>query len=770
MTTPTQRLEDDRFVRGGGSYTDDISLPGTAFAVFVRSPHAHADIVSIDTDDARALAGVLAVYTGADMVAAGLGTIKPNVARPRGDGTPMWVPPRWPLATGSVHFIGDPVAMVIAESQSTAMDAAEAVAIDWAPLPAILDIEDAMAPGAPRVWSEMPDNACFHWSAGDDAASQRAFDEAAHVTTLKVPVSRVSANAMEPRAAIAAYDAAAGRFTLTTGLQSPWQARNILSKQVLGIAPEKLRTLSPDVGGSFGMKGQTYPELGALLHAARMLDRPVKWTTTRSESLLTDDHGRDVVMTGSLALDANGRILAIRVEGLSALGAYLSTRGTLTAVGNIAGIAGVYRVPAMFARITGVHTNTGSISPYRGAGRPEASLLIERLIDVAAIETGRDPIELRLTNTLRSDELPYENPLGFVYDSGDFQGILARALEIADRDGFAGRRADSEAAGKLRGFGIANVVARAMDGRFESARASLQSDGRIAVAAGSVSHGQGHATIFCDLAAAILGIAREEIAYQSGDSDLFEDAVGTFGSRTAGIGGAAVDQAVRTLREKLLGAAAQQLNTGPGDVVFSGGVFTSPQGSSLSLAELAARTDALLSGEAVYSPEAPTFPNGCHVCELEIDRQTGVPTIARYIVVEDVGTVLNPMIVHGQIHGGIAQGVGQVLWERIVYETDTGQMLTGAFTDYAMPRAADLPFFAVESRPCPTKVNPLGVKGGGEGGTIGALSALQNAIADALRPFGVRDVPMPATSESLWRLMNVDTQTIPTHAFTQSLA
>jgi len=754
MNKPTQRIEDDRFLRGGGSYTDDITPPGTAFAVFLRSPHAHAGIVSIDTDDACALAGVLGVYSGADLVAAGLGTIKPIVSRPRDDGKPMWAPPRWPLAVDKVHFLGDPVALVIAETLVAAMDAAEAVAIDWAPLPAIIGIEEAMAPGAPRVWDELPDNACFHWSAGDDAASQRAFAAAAHVTTLKVPVSRVSANAMEPRAAIAAYDAAADRFTLTTGLQSPWQARKILSEQVLGIAPDKLRLISPDVGGSFGMKGQTYPEYGALLHAAKMLNRPVKWTTTRSESLLTDDHGRDTVMTGSLALDAEGRILAIRVEGLTALGAYLSTRGTNTAVANIAGIAGVYRVPAMFARMVGVHTNAGSISPYRGAGRPEASLLIERLIDVAAIETGRDPVELRLTNTLNPDELPYENPLGFVYDSGDFQGTLARALQIADRDGFAGRRAASEAAGRLRGFGIANVIARSMDGRFESARASLQSDGRIALAAGSVSHGQGHATIFCDLAAVILDIAREEIAYESGDSDLFETAVGTFGSRSAGVGGAAVDQAVRTLRERLLGAAAQQLNTGPDDVVFSGGVFTSPQGSSLSLAELAARTDTPPSGEAVYAPEAPTFPNGCHVCEVEIDRQTGVPAIARYIVVEDVGTLLNPMIVHGQIHGGVAQGAGQVLWERIVYETESGQMLTGAFTDYVMPRADDLPFFDVESRPCPTSTNPLGVKGGGEGGTIGALPALQNAIADALSPFGVRDVPMPASAESLWRLMN----------------
>ena len=754
MSKPTQRIEDDRFLRGAGRFTDDITPPGTVYAAFVRSPHAHADILSIDTDDACALASVVSIITGADLVAAGLGTIKPIVTRPRDDGKPMWAPPRWPLAVDSVHFLGDPVVLVIAESHSAAMDAAEAVTIDWASLPAIIGIEEAMAAGAPRVWNDLPDNACFHWSAGHDAATKRAFAAAAHVTVLKIPVSRVSANAMEPRATIAAYDAAADRFTLTTGLQSPWQVRKILSEQILGVVPEKLRVISPDVGGSFGMKGQTYPEYGALLYAAKMLGRPVKWTTTRSESLLTDDHGRDVVMTGSLALDAEGHILAIRVEGLTALGAYLSTRGTNTAVANILGVAGVYRVPAMFARLVGVHTNTGSISPYRGAGRPEASLLIERLIDVAAIETGRDPVELRLANTLTSNELPYENPLGFVYDSGDFHGTLARALQIADRDGFAKRRAASETAGRLRGFGLANVIARAMDGRFESARASLPPDGQIAVAAGSVSHGQGHATIFSDLAASILDVAREEIAYETGDSDLFEKAVGTFGSRTAGIGGAAIDQAVRTLREKLLGAAGQQLNCGPGDVVFSGGVFTSPQGSSLSLAELAARTDAPLSAEAVYTPDAPTFPNGCHICEVEIDRQTGVPTIARYIVVEDVGTVLNHMIVDGQIHGGVAQGAGQALWERVVYEAESGQMLTGAFTDYVMPRADDLPFFDVESRPCPTAVNPLGVKGGGEGGTIGALPALQNAIADALRPFGVRDVPMPATAEALWRLMN----------------
>ena len=744
-----RRVEDERLITGRGSYTADV-LPAAALeAVFVRSPHAAADILAVDVAAAAVMPGVVAVFTGADVVAAGLGSIEPLVRRKRADGSDMRPTPRPPLAADRARFVGDPVALVLAETAGEAHDAAEAVAVDWAERPAVVDIAAAMQPGAPLVWDEHGDNAAFVWEAGDAAAVAACFAAAAHVVRRSFRVSRVAANPMEPRAAVASYDAASGRYDLEAAVQAPWQTRAVLAR-VLGIAPERLRVHCGDVGGSFGMKGQTFPEYAALLFAAERLRRPLRWVCERGEGLVSDDQGRDVVMEGELALDAGGRFLALRVEGLTALGAYLSTRGTMTAVDNVPGVAGVYRIGAIHARFTGVHTNTPSISPYRGAGRPEAAFLIESLVDAAARETGRDPLALRRLNTLTAAEMPHPTPLGFIYDSGDFAGILDRAVEVADVAGFAARRAASEARGLRRGLGVANVVARSMAGQFETATLALAGDGTATLTVGSVSHGQGHATIFRQILAEELGLAPERVRYRSADSDMLAAGVGTFGSRSAGLGGAAVRAAAAKVREAAAGAAARRLNRGVDELAFRDGAFVAPDGARLDLAAAAGSEPGGVAAEARYTPDVPTFPNGCHVVEVEVDPETGAVAIDRYAVVEDVGTVLNPMLVKGQIHGGIAQGVGQVLMEAVRFDPESGQPLAGSFMDYAMPRASDLPMFTVESRPVPTPVNPLGVKGGGEGGTIGALPAVTSAILDALAPLGVAEIPMPATPSAVW--------------------
>ena len=744
--------EHRRLVRGEGQYTDDIAAPDALHAVFVRSPHAHADFGAIDGASVAGMADVVAVFTGVDLEAAGLGSIRPLVRRSAADGSPMVLPPRLPLAVGTARFVGDPVALVVATTRTAAEDAAEVLAIDWRPHDSVTDTRRAVDPGAPRVWDEVADNVAYVWQSGDEAATAAQIAAAAHVTTLEIIVSRTTASPMEPRAALASYDAEREHFTLTAGIQAPWQTRAVLAKDVFGIAPDRLTVVTPQVGGSFGMKGQTFPEYGALLHAARQLGRTVRWLTSRSEGFASEDQGRDVAMTGSLALDAGGRILAVSMEGLTALGAYLSTRGTLTTVDNVPGILGPYHVPAAFARMRGVYTHTPSISPYRGAGRPEASLLIERLIDVAARETGRDPVELRLLNMLRPDELPRTTALGFAYDCGDFPALLNEALDLGDVTGFPARREASAAAGKLRGLGVASVIARAANGQFETARATLSTDGRIRLECGAVSQGQGHDLTFPALAAERLGIAVDGIDYVTGSSDQFAAAVGTFGSRSSGIGGSAVVEAADNLVAALRPEAARQLNAEPGAVTFAEGTFSAGAGR-LSLAELGRRLAEPIAAEGRFAPESGTFPNGAHVCEVEIDRATGAVGVARYSVVEDVGTVLQPAIVKGQVHGGIVQGLAQAMAERIVYDDASGQLVTGSFMDFAVPRADDMPSFAVASHPVPTARNLVGAKGAGEGGTIGALPAFQNALADALAPFGVRDIPMPATPEALWRLI-----------------
>jgi len=747
------RTEDDRLLRGQGRYTADIAAAGALEAVFLRAPHAHARILSLDATDARAMPGVALVLTGADMLAAGLGIAGPRLRRKLADGTPMVVPPAPPLTADYARFAGDPVALVLAESRSQAEDAAEAIMLDWEELEAVTDTWAASLPGAPQVWPQVPGNTVYEWSAGDRAATDAALAAAAHVTQLRLPISRTTAFAMEPRAVLADFDAGTGVYHLTAGLQSPWQVRDLLAAEMLHVPAAQIVVTSPDVGGSFGMKGQTFPEYGALLYAAMLTQRQVRWVSTRSEALLSEDQGRDVVMTGWLGLDAEGQITAIRMEGVTALGAYLSTRGTLTTVDNVAGICGTYRVPTAHAHMRAVHSHTPAVSPYRGAGRPEASLLIERLMDIAAQETGRDPVALRRINMLTQDELPYLNPLGFEYDCGDFPGALDKVLEIGDHAGLAARKAQSAAQGLWRGAGVASIVARSAAGQYEMARMTLSPDGALRLDCGAVSQGQGHETVFPALAAAVLGVEPAAVAYLSGESQLFDAAIGSFGSRSAGIAGPAVQAAAKALITALRPHAARLLNSGADELSYADGAFAAPGGAAVTLAAVGRSLDTPVSATERYAPQAATYPNGAHLCEVEVDPETGAVRVDRYAVVEDVGNVLHAAIVKGQVHGGIVQGLAQVMSEQIAYDPESGQLQTGSLMDFAVPRASDMPFFAVTSQPVPTQRNPLGVKGAGEGGTIGALPAYQNALADALRHLGVREIPMPATPNAIWHLI-----------------
>lgn len=748
------RREDVRFLSGKGAFGDDIIPDNALRGVFVRSPFAHAKINGIDVAAALACDGVVAVITGQDLLAAGLGSVEPICMRYQRDGSPMFIPPRLSLTADFARFVGDPIVFVIATNRHAAEDGAEAVEIDWDERGSVTDTVAATQSDSAQVWPEVPGNIAYDWQDGKESETELALASAPHVTQLKLRISRTTAAPMEPRSAIAEYDETSDHYRLTTGAQVPWQVRKLVCEQVLHIPLEKLDVVVPDVGGGFGLKGQTFPEFGLMLYAAKLLGRPIHWQATRSEALLSDDQGRDVEMTGWLGIDASGKFTALKMDGVTALGAYLSTRGTLTTADNIPGITGTYDIPTCFARMRGVYSHTGSISPYRGAGRPEASLFIERLVDKCARETGRDPVSLRQINFLAPDELPCVTPLGFTFDSGDFPEVFNQALELADYAGFPARRKKSEEHRVLRGIGVASVIARSAANLFEAARMTLLQDGQLLLACGATTQGQGHEAVFPQIATEILGVDAGRIDYISGRSDLFELAVGTFGSRSAGIAGPAVRQATHDLIEALKPEAARLLNTASDQVQFTDGSFSSTGGETVSLADIARRLDDPLSCEAKFAPKAATFPNGGHVCEVEIDRETGLIKMVSYVTVEDVGTVLHPAIVKGQVHGGIVQGLGQAMSEQIAFDPETGQPITGSFMDFAMPRAADFPFFQVASHPVPTANNPLGVKGAGEGGTIGSLPAFQNAVINALSPLGITDVPMPATSNAIWKLIS----------------
>jgi carbon-monoxide dehydrogenase large subunit len=761
---PVRREEDRRLLTGGGRYTDDINLPGQAWAVIVRAPYAGARIRGIDAAEAAAQPGVLAVYTGEDVAAAGLGTLPclvPKIApQKRPDGAPMYVPPRPLLVRERVAFVGDYVAMVVAETRNAARDAAELVDVDYEPLPANVEVGKALE--APPVWDDCPDNISFQIDLGDRAATDAAFAAAAHVVSTRIPITRVAMNPMEPRAAVGDYDAEAGRYTIYSGHQFPHDFRRLLAEDVLKVPESAIRVVSPDMGGAFGLRAQVFPELVLVLWAARQLGCPVKWLADRSEGFLADDHGRDMQFDVSLALDAAGKFLGLRVDSLAAMGAYLGLFGPFPSFGNMGGIAGVYTTPAIHARVRAVFTNATPIGPYRGAGRPEASLAIEQVIDMAARELGIDRVELRRRNLIPPEAMPYQTALTYHYDCGEFERNMDRAAELGDVAGFAARRDAAAAAGKLRGLGIVNTIEQAAGLFDEGADITFAADGSATVAVGTHGHGQGHETMYKQILAEALDLPFSMITFVQGDTDAVPYGHGTGGSRSSGLGGSAVWRAAEVIVDKGRAIAGHLLETATADVDFADGHFrVVGTDREVSLAEVAAaahdparrppEAEPGLQAFATFAPEGgPTFPNGTHVCEVEIDPETGVVRIVRYVVISDVGTVLNPLMLAGQMHGGVVQGLGQVFLERITWD-DGGQLLTGSFLDYAMPRADDVPPIELESLPVPTAKNPLGVKGAGESGTVGALPAAINAIIDALAPLGVRDFTMPATPERVWR-------------------
>jgi carbon-monoxide dehydrogenase large subunit len=764
LGAPVRRVEDFRLLRGRGHYTDDHRVADCAHMVLVRSPHAAARIRGIDASAARAIPGVLAVLTGDDLAA--LGPLETSVARQLPGGRPMPRPPYRILATDAARFVGDPVAAVIAETRAAAKDGAEAVVVDWDPLPAVTDAAAALMPGAPAVWPDhAPDNLCFLFTLGDAAAVEAGVAKASHVARLPFRISRVSANPLEPRGAIGMWSEGEGRWTLISGVQIPHKIRSELAAKTLRVPDNQLRLISPDMGGAFGMKGSPTQEHALVLWAARLLDRPVRWVADRTESFLSDFHARDNDSVVELALDAEGNFLALRIRTVANLGAYLAFNTPHSPTNNLGGLAGVYRTPAILAEVRGAFTNTQPTAPYRGAGRPEATYAIERVIDLAADELGLDRVELRRRNLIPREAMPFRTGLVFTYDSGDFAKGMDLALAAADWAGFEARRAEAARRGMLRGIGIANAIEIAA-GPFrapneEGAGIRFEPDGGATLLLGSHNHGQGHETAFRQLASSLLGLSFDRVRVVAGDTDLVPHGRGTFGSRSLVVAGTAMTRAAERVIAKGRRIAAHLLEAAEADITFEGGSFRvagTDRAMRIEAIAAAAYTPGKLpkgeemglAADVVLTPDEATFPNGCHVAEVEIDPETGVVTLARYVVSDDVGTVINPLLLKGQIHGGVAQGVGQVLGEAILYD-EAGQMVTASFMDYRMPRASDLPMMTVESNPVPTAANPLGAKGAGEAGTVGALPVVINAIVDALRPLGIRHIDMPATPERVWR-------------------
>jgi carbon-monoxide dehydrogenase large subunit len=752
------RFEDPRLVKGGGRYVGDMVLPGMAFGYVLRSPHAHARIRSIDTAKAKASPGVLAVLTGADWQTSGWGDLPVPGGLTRRDGS-VFKPPYPALVKDRVRWVGDYVAFVVAEGLHQAMDAAELIAVDYESLPATVSTAAASANGAPKVWDGCADNIGFVQLFGDKAAADAAFAKADHVVKHRFVINRVTAASMEPRGALGDYNAAEDRYTIYTTLQRVHPYRSELSP-VLKVPESKIRVVAGDIGGSFGMKSAVYNEVALVLLASKLTGRPVKWMSTRSESFLCDAQARDNVTEAELALDKQGHFLAMRANVVAAIGAYLQT-GMQAFTGNIGTLAGVYRIPAMHADVTAVFTHTNPVRPYRGNGRPEAAYVIERLVDLAADQLGIDPAELRRRNYIAPHAMPFKTALTFTYDSGEFEKGMDLALKLADFSGFEKRRSESRKHGKLRGIGISNTIERAAAGGFEGAEIRFDKSGTATLFAGSVTQGQGHETIFKQIMCDRLGTDPSDVHYVQGDTDQVFIGEGTGGSRSATLGGSAVDLAAERVTAKAKAIAAHLLKVDVNDMNFADGVFSSPKTNrTLTIKEVAKEAvdpsklpkgmDVGLNATATYVAPVQNFPNGCHVCELEIDEETGSVEIVRYSVVDDVGTVINPLLLKGQIVGGVAQGVGQILMEDIQFDGD-GQILTGSFMDYAMPRATDLSAVEVKSNPVPTKTNPLGVKGAGEAGCVGAMPAVANALVDALSHLGIRHVEMPATPERLWR-------------------
>ena len=767
-----RRFEDQRLLTGKGTYVDDINRPGQTYAYILRSPHAHARIASVDTSAALASPGVVGVFTGDDMQVGGL---------PCGwqihsqDGSPMHEPPHPALAQGKVRHVGDQVAVVIAESVDEARAAAELIEVDYEVLPAVMDLKAAAA-GGTLLHEEIGTNVCYDWGLGDEAAVDAALASSAHVTEIDITNNRLIPNAIEPRAAIAEYNGATSEYTLYTTTQNPHVIRLLMGAFVLSLPEHKLRVIAPDVGGGFGSKIFLYAEETIITWASARVGRPIKWTAERSESFMTDAHGRDHVTHAKLGLDADGRFTALKVETHANMGAYLSTFATSVPTYLYATLlAGVYTTPIIFANTRAVFTSTVVVDAYRGAGRPEATYLLERIVDKAARETGRDPVALRRQNMIQPDAFPYETPVALTYDSGNYQATLETAERLADVGGFAGRKAASESAGRKRGLGYSTYIEAcgiapsavagqlgARAGLFESAEVRVHPTGSVTVFTGTHSHGQGHETTFAQLVSDQLGIPIESVEISHGDTGNVQFGMGTYGSRSLAVGGEAVIRAANKVIEKARKIAAHILEASAEDIEFANGSF-SVAGTDRSMAfgevALAAYVphnfphDTLEPGldeSAFFDPANFTFPGGTHICEVEVDPETGVVEVKNFTAVDDVGRVINPMIVAGQVHGGVAQGIGQALLEGCVFDAD-GQLLTGSYMDYTMPRADNLPSFTVATETTLCAHNTLGVKGVGEVGAIGSPPAVINAIVNALSDLGVTDVSMPATPQTVWR-------------------
>jgi carbon-monoxide dehydrogenase large subunit len=758
---PVRRKEDDTLVRGKGKYTDDFNLPRQVYAWIVRSSHAHGVIRGIDTEAARAMPGVLGVWTGTDLVAAGYGPFTCGLPLKSRDGTPLHQTNRTALMTDKVRYVGDPIAFVVAETLVQARDAAEAVEVDIDPLPAVTDPEEAARPGAPLLYDHIPNNVALDYHFGDAEKVEAAFKSAAHVTKLDVINNRVAVVAMEPRAALASYDKATERFTIQVPTQGVAGNRVGLAKNLLKVPNDKVRLLTANVGGSFGMKNINYPEYICILHAAKALGRPVKWTDERSTSFLSDSQGRAQKIHCELALDAEGKFLAVKVSGYGNLGAYITGVAPQPLSLNIGkNLSSVYRTPAMAIDIKTVLTNTTLMGAYRGAGRPEANYFMERLIDRAADEMKINRLTLRKRNFIKPAQMPFAASSGVTYDSGDFQGVFNKALEISDHANFAKRRKESRKRGKLRGIAVGSYLEVTAPPNVELGRIVFEKDGSVKIITGTLDYGQGHATPFAQVLTAQLGIPFERITLEQGDSDLVHTGNGTGGSRSITASGMAIVEASKLVIEKGKRAAAHLLEAAEGDIEFEGGQFTiAGTDRSIDIMELSRRlregkmpddVPSSLDVDHTSGPVPSTFPNGCHVAEVEIDPETGIVQIVRYTGVNDFGTVVNPLLVAGQLHGGVAQGIGQAFMEHVSYDT-SGQPITGSFMDYALPRAEDIPLMQIGDHPVPAKSNPLGTKGCGEAGCAGSLSTLANAVLDALSELGVTHLDMPLTPERVWR-------------------
>ena len=758
---PVRRKEDERLLRGAGRFLDDIPMADQAHAAFLRSPHAHAAIRSIDTARAAALPGVLAVATAADIAAEGFGPLRCHYLKlldHTGRAAVDFVPAQPLLAEDRVRHVGDAVAMAVAETPDAARAALDLVDVVYDPLPPAVDLAAAARGEAPPVWDEVPDNICFEWENGDRDATERAFRDAAHTVTVALRNNRVIGHSLEPRGAIGCHDPAQGSYTLYASTQGPYVVREYIAQDVLGLAADRLRVVTPDVGGGFGLKLHAYNEYGLVLWAAKRIGRSVKWTSERSEAAASDKHGRDNITTASLALDGSGRILALKAETLANMGAYLSNVAPIVPTYASRGIQlGAYVIRAAHVAVKGVYTHTVPVDAYRGAGRPEAVYLIERLVDAAAGRLGMDPAEMRRRNLVPPAAIPYDNPLGLLYDSGEFETVMDLARDRAAWEGAEARRAAARARGRLHGIGMAYYVEKCGDPAIGDETAALDVDpaGVLAVRIGTQASGQGHETAYAQLVEEMLGVPFASVELRQGDTVPGVMGGGSGGSRSLMVGGSAIKLAVDALLAKGKVAAAEILEAALADIEFADGAFrVAGTDRHIGLFELAGRLreggEGGLAAEATFMPEASSIPNGCHICEVEIDPETGAGALVSYVVVDDFGRVVNPLLAEGQVHGGVAQGIGQALFEEAVYDPG-GQLLSGSFMDYGMPRASDVPNIRTGFHEVPTPNNPLGVKGAGESGAIAAPPAVMNAIADALGDHGRSTIDMPATPEKIWR-------------------